>query len=457
MRRAKKESKFFIVLLLLMFFCWTSNAAQNDVTVIEDRYSSLILSLSQAIITENDNLNSMEEQYRQTGTIKKILASEIEAYKILISSQTNILLLPQSKVKDLEQALSDLFLAIRNIQIHLKDFKKKLDFYGQAVLLRDEQEKLNQERYAALDKKDQAEKNIGVLLDKYKKLLLILKKERKYLGDIKIFYGNKHGAFEKIENDILELSKKVEGRIKERKKQNLFKRKGNLLNYLNIDEFKKESARLLINIRRNTDNLVFIDSSTILLKNYGYSVFSVIIIFIFWITLLIRTKRLLSKVTLYSPWDKRPWCTVFIKLFQSSLPLSGTFFYFYILSKINHFFIFHRFLSLTADVFLVFLISRWCLESMALLPGDGKKEDFRFVIFHTRIFIYLVRYLSIGYLFLGLFLGEASVVLFLVRITAGIRFCIWNILFWKNLKHKMAAIQKPASEKKRWFRPILAV
>ena len=166
----------------------------------------------------------MKAQLQQLDTLQKAIQTEIEAYKSQNAAHSQLLLVPQLRIEDLERALKNNRLALRTLDERVKTFQERWD--STSILLKQVSDRIELARTQVADIKqsklpaDQQQK-----LEAATRKLLEVLQEKKALGE----------RYLKISGDLLDqmktaqaekaaLGEKLATQLAGRQKGSLFKR-----------------------------------------------------------------------------------------------------------------------------------------------------------------------------------------------------------------------------------------
>jgi len=90
----------FLTLLLGLSFLPDKGAAQEKEKEAPEKkieYTDLKNSIEKTLITEKENIDQLKDQLKSVQSLKKAVTTEINAYKIQLSSYGDLLLIPKTK------------------------------------------------------------------------------------------------------------------------------------------------------------------------------------------------------------------------------------------------------------------------------------------------------------------------------------------------------------------------
>jgi len=131
-------------------------------------------------------------------------------YKIQLSSYGNLLLIPKTKIENLEKAWTDNRASLDSISANLKETNQKLITVNESLQRTEEQHALNEKQLAEIKTQGAKDPQTAALLSNLEVLIKNLSTERNLLEKLNKIYSEQKDCMEDIQNALAELSKKFE-------------------------------------------------------------------------------------------------------------------------------------------------------------------------------------------------------------------------------------------------------
>jgi len=338
MAMKKTNTNHFIIIVFLTLFLGLSflpdrGAAQEkekEASKEKVEYIDLKISIENALNTEKENIDQLKEELNRAQGLKKAMATELNVYKIQLSSYGNLLLIPKTKIENLEKAWTDNRASLDSISANLKEIDQKLITVNESLQRAEEQHVFNKKQLAEIKTQGAKNPQTAALLSNLEVLIKNLSTERNLLEKLNKIYSEQKDRMEDIQNALAELSKKFELQIYERKKQELFERGINPLKALELKQIGKELNRLPEKILSMFSKDFWAKELTAIWNSENFLIFTFFIIFIIFQLLLFRLKNYCKSLEL-KPFSKQYPCRLLVlQLFHRSLPLMGTVLFIYL-------------------------------------------------------------------------------------------------------------------------------
>jgi small-conductance mechanosensitive channel len=391
-------------------------------------YSDLNASIDQTIVKEKENRNGFTQELMRARESETVYKSDLSALKVQYSVYSNLVIMPETDVKAMEQAFSDNLAKqalVASVMADLKDKKVKVKtILGQT----EEQIRLNSEQLDAIknDKRSPANDYLKPV-DKLEELQSILNEKKKTLATLAGIYDDYSGQYGELEKQFASLSVTFDNEIKHRKKQDLFQRKKNVL-------FSKKTSEMMDDVRELLAVPKILISKDQWATNLGihegndYS-YAVIfgLLFIFFQYVMIKGKDLVRFIK-EKPYVKESfWGNFTATLFEKSIFILGNL---VLLSVCDSFLNLRLKFPLIEPIeqgLVVFLLSRWSLDFLKMFPRSEEGFPPDALISMLRRIVRLFRYFSLIYIAGLWFLSVDNVLFVLIRMAFAV--IIWLELF----------------------------
>ena len=144
-----------LILLFTVNILANPAVAQEANTPSGTDYKVLEESIEDAIRLETANLQKLKSRLEQLQQTNQAVSTEINAYKVQISTHGNLLLLPNTDIKHLERARSDNHIAFKNVAPRIKNLEQNLASIRTEQVQTEAQIRLNKDQLESLKKDNQ--------------------------------------------------------------------------------------------------------------------------------------------------------------------------------------------------------------------------------------------------------------------------------------------------------------
>ncbi|MCJ7615579.1 MAG: mechanosensitive ion channel [Desulfobacterales bacterium] len=428
----------FLTLLLGLSFSPVRGAAQEkgkEASTKNVEYIDLKISIENALNTEKENIDQLKDQLKSAQSLKKAVTTELNVYKIQLSSYGNLLLIAKTKIETLEKAWADNRASLDNIAANLKETNQKLITVNESRQRTDEQHALNEKQLAEIKTQGAKDPQTTNLLYKLQELTKHLSTKRELLEKLNGIYSERKVQLENTQKALVELSKKFEQQINEKKKQELFERGINPLKALELKQIGKELNRFSEKILSMFSKDFWVNELTAIWNSENFLIVTFFIIFIIFQVLLFRLKNYCSNLERKPFCEQYPWRLRVLQLFHRSLPLMGTILFIYIYARIRLFYSTAPLIQIVIYILLIFLFTRWGFDLLKLWNQEKRYQISEQVLSHLRLLLIIIRIFAIPYVILAWLIGSASIILLILRMVFEIFLLSWNVLFLKHFNN----------------------
>jgi len=397
----------------------------------------MLVSLESALEGQKADLVDLQAQVQQLGTLQNAIQSEINAYESQNAAHGQLLLVPQLRVEDLENALKNNRLALRTLEERIKSFQERWD----SVSILQQQ---------VTDRIDVAQKQVADVRqaefpgDQQKRLeattrkLLGVLQEKQKLGERYLtICGGLLDQMKAAQAEKTAIGDKLAAQLESRKKESLFKR-SDPFRGLNAKAFKEELQLAWSRVK------AFFSAGTwraqwtqIRMGGFARWTFFLAVLIVV-LALQGRLRRLLRRLEAECEAPERYYRRLTIYLLRHSLLFISMALLFGIYSS-QQISIFNIGLGrLLFWTFLVLAITRWGLDYLA--HGFRGPDTALRVVFtrHLNRFFRVFRMAALISILLIWILGREGLLYWLVRILVSAVFLAWAWVFWQQMN---AAVQ----------------
>ena len=445
-----RNSEFKFLTLLLISLVLTleilpcSASAQDTNNTSGPDYQILEKSIEDTIRLETDHLQRISNQLKQLQHTNQASITEINAYKVQISTHGNLLLLPDTDIRHLEKARSDNHIAIKNVEPRIKYFEEKLALLGSQLEQTKGQIQLNKDQLDSL-KEDNRETRDAV--QDLRQLMKVLAAKQDALNEARNIYQQTIDQFEGILSGLEELATKFDKKVTQRKKQFLFSRTHGPSILFNKDALLSEIQTFKARIHQLSLKETWLKELRTDWKSGQSLLISLFLIYCILHFLLIKMNRYLKRHVDQEKLHETSYQHITFKLLQQSLYLSGLTGFGYIYSSLSGLYNNISVIKLAVLILMVFLFTQWGHGFLTLWIGRrpwlGEKPT---RLLHS--LIGFIRYFSIAYIGIN-WVQDTHALMLLARLLLETYLLIWLFIFWKACTQSFhapkATLPKPAT------------
>ena len=427
-------TKHFVYLIgTLFFFVFFSyeGFAQDlkpQSSEITRQYKSQLDTILKTITAENEHLENFKSLVRQVDEQKRPFEEKLNAYKLNLSAHGNMLLLPANRTEDLERALLDNRTSIERIEGPLKDLTKKIETVNQIANQSEELFQINQKQLTDAKERKTDDQDVNILTQNLQFLLGIIRSKQDLLTQLKDTYAERLFQLKEIQHALAVLSLKFEQKIKEKKRQDLFQRKGNLLLLLGWEKIGDEANHLKQKLQLLASRNFWTKELDVVWRFGSFILLTFFLLFGFILFLLRRLCRYCDGLQSLPFFAQHPHRMTAFTLFNQSMPLLGSAVFLYTYAQTQLLYSAVPVVRVIVDILWTLLISRWWLGYLKLKSKDSPYADLGNRI---RSLIIIVRSFVFAHLILDWLIENNSVILLLGRMFFESALLVWFFYFLK--------------------------
>jgi small-conductance mechanosensitive channel len=394
--------------------------------------------IEKTLSAEEDNLTQLKEQLQQARALKETVDMEIDAYKLQMSVHGNLLMFPTSDVADLEKAQGEHRLVTEKISGRLANLTEKRDSIEQVGQQAEQKAELNEKQLKekeATGFRDAAAKTRGKQL---KNLRKFISDEIRIIHDIRDVYTNRINQLDQTQKALSGLTERFELQIKNRKKQDLFRKGYSLLTAPGWHAIREElqgDARQLRQARKKSFWME--QTQDIWTKGHGspQTFFMLLGIVLF---LSLRLRKYCVLLEKRPSMAYRPWGSITIRLIKRSLPLLGAVLFLYAYAQARLIYSSVPFVPVILYVLIVFLFCQWEFGMLKAWQGYDASHTFASMRFRLQGLVLTAGLFAMTHVIVSWLLGKESAMLSLLRIAFEVAILVWAILFLKMFRRDFA-------------------
>ncbi len=410
---------------------------KNDASIAESsdltaQYETLKKSIDKTLKNENATVVHLEKKRVALEEEKQALLAELNAYKIKLSTNGNILLSPQTRIELIVQAWTDHQADQASIAEKLKNMKTQRDEINQLRLQTDEQFTLSQKQLHEIDTDVPNVAEIQVLVDRMEKRIRILVRNLEFLEHHLESYNLLVEKLENTHTEFTDLSSKFKHQIEERKKQALFMRQEQFSISLIAKQIKAE-AELLFRLILRLFSIDFWRNTNMMQDRNFFPLISSILLFGISQLLLLRFRRYWV-AKLHKNAILAPWRSFAFDLFLRSLLLCGALLFFYIFTHIHKLHTAIPIMRPLLHILIGWQFTQWIQDFLKL--GNLRKKNMAPGILNSRLIrlIFLIRAFVTVYVMMAWRLGINGALPQCLRILFLAAIVLWTVRFWIAFK-----------------------
>lgn len=394
-------------------------------------YQTLAQSFEKAIEIENKKLHSRKHRLSQLQDQQKELQNLYGRYQTMISTQSNLLLLPSTELQALEQAATQQSVALNTIQKNLSEFADKESELDQAKQEAAEQIAFYKNQVEGIKGQTPKTPVYKDLLNKLNTLIDLMTAREKAIGSMIDIYAARQKDFSDLEKDVSAVAAKFQSAIEQKKKSRILNRTESPLIQIFKGGLRGEPGLLFSKIKSIAALSFWHKPDEVTWDAYS----------MFLATFLILLSLMEAVLYLFSWYCGRMkekchsqenfWQYVTMRLLQRSLPIVGavTFLYFYPIQPVYLLTPLFALKPLLIRFLIILLGVQWGLVFIRAIREESEDPLFLKLYPLLRIFFYGLLVFGAGYIMVGRILCENCLGLVTWRLLFEAALVIWAIYF----------------------------
>ncbi len=395
------------------------------------QHSDLRQSIEKTVKAEEENIRQLREQLNQVQGLKETFDRELDAYKLQMSVHGNLLLLPTTEISDLEKARADHQLTLDTIAARLRKLSEKRGAMDEVRRQTEEKYTLNEKQLTEIKAAASRDALAKTRLGQFEMLLQLTSSERQIIDEIRDVYTKRMTQLEQTQQALSALSERFDQEIRNRKKQDLFKRKQSPLASLGWTSINEELGRLAGQVSLLVMVDFWLTETHAVWPSGGFPLVTFVLLFGIFYFLFLRLRRYCVLVGQRPVMSSHPWGSLTLKLIQRSLPLLGATIFLYMYAQVRVVYSGVPLVRVVVYILLIWLFCRWELDLLKMWRKGDKPPVSEPLIFRLRVMIVATRAFAIAYVILSWMIGGGGAILFLCRAFFEVAFLVWSVSFWK--------------------------
>jgi potassium-dependent mechanosensitive channel len=428
----------FFYFLLCFFIPFYSSAQQKPADIITEKsgIEEFKQSVAKAISNEKEKLDELKRQLSGIEETQKTLKEELNAWAIQISARNNLLLLPDTRLKDLEEARSTTQATIASISDKIKKLEQRAVTVDLLLLKATELFLVNESQLKEFKDQSPRTQAMQSIIKDLQVLSTLFSSKKATLDKIQQIHRHNIQEFNLSRKALAELEDKFESQIQLRKKEELFNRTSDIFFRVGIKPLLDEFSQVMTHIASFFSKSFWENELSIFWRSSDFYTFSSLLLFLISILLFFRLGRHIDCFLRNPKMELFPWTSLTMTVFRRSLILLGILTFFYIYSgilKINsETSLFHLVLTFLN----IWLLTKWPIDLLRLWNNEHRPNLPFTVHLRIRLLIDSIRYFAMVYVFLEWLISNTSIILVLGRFIFEISLLIWTACFWRLLRRQ---------------------
>ncbi len=441
----------FLLGLLLLFRAAGAPAAPSPASggAAAKPHDSFNRSVLKTIALERENIGKLKEQATALQASQEGFRAAINAFRLQLSTQGNLLLSPTMDLEVFERAASENRTALEEVKNRNQEASQQLESIQQASLKNEEQYQLNREQLEQLKAERPAPRRTRSLVKNLTTLLQLLEEKRALYGPLVERYSTRKKTFEELQTQFKRLGDQLDAQIEQIRKQLLFQRQDTPLQITQwrqlLTELKQVQGRL-----RQAMTVGFWRKELIgIWKMEGLLAFSLTLLLLITLGVFYRIRRHTRSLAARPFYSGYPWRLLSFQVLTNSLPLLGLLLIMEVITHVRQVNGFSVLIPIQSILWTL-LVSRWWLDALDGLCRWPQPQVAAHAG-HLRFLVRFCRWFAVVYILADWLITGTSFTLFLLRALFETGLLIWALSLRRRRERTVAA-GKPASP--RWSRPV---
>jgi hypothetical protein len=299
------------------------------------QHRDLSQSIEKTLRTEEENIRQLREQLNQVQGLKETVDRELDAYRLQMSVHGNSLLLPTTEISDLQKARTDHQVTLDTIAARLRKLSEKRDAIDEVQRQTEEKYTLNEKQLAEIKAEATKDASAKTRLGQFETLLQLISSERQIIDEIRGVYTKRMTQLEETQQALSALTERFDQEIRNRKKQDLFKRKQGPLASFGWTSVNEELSRLAGQVALLVTVDFWLKETQAVWPSGGFPLVTFVLLFGLFYFLFLRLRQYCILVGQRPVMSSRPWGSLTLKLIQRSLPLLGSTIFLYTYAQVR--------------------------------------------------------------------------------------------------------------------------
>jgi len=429
------------------------NAAKTQ----PDASSGYQQTVETTILNEKQTLEELKACHKLAEDDKRALLTEMNAYRIQASAYSNILLLPQTPTRDLENAWTQNVNAMYAADQKIKDLAEKIADIDKQLTDVTEQIDLNNQQLQDFQTGATQDVQTNGIKKNIQNLINLLMARQNRLTKIKAIYANQETQLQDVHQTMVDLSKRFDEQIQTRKKQELFQRAESPMKTLSVEQIQNDVQEFVIRVQSLLSLQFWMDHSQNIWATGAYFQIVSILILAVSVFFLFRMRGYFIRTVAPLESGQFPWRNLGITILHRSIIWIGLTVFWYAYIQIRGLWVSSPLLRMMFNMLLLGLFTRWALDTLLewnrlMVPRISKAVGrlLKFLIIGVSL-------LSGILIILGWLMALGNIIQIFFRMIMEIGLVIWMVIFIRTVKSEIDLAYSPLPKKFRIIKSSASV
>ena len=428
----KLHAKACVVCIFVLCLLLPAGAAEMLPVENGEQSQALRQAITESLQLEKDLLVTLEKDQEKMLSLTPELKAELEDYKILYTTYTN--LLSAQQIPDpysLEQADAHVKAAQVRVRDRLDLLTKRFSVIQSMRTGLNEQQAINTAYLKELRKTRKHDSQEAAFIENLQSLIDVIYQKRQRLDKMHEFYQTSITQFNGIKEDLGSLSNRISTRLNETRNASQRMRRTSLTTADVREKLIKETDAWRTQLQRLLSPAT-IKNEVDLMRKSGDKVLTLpILLFVLMVALILRLRRYFPRLMEKPAFAKCPAFLLALRLFNRSALLLLIALFLLAYTQADGLYVATHMFILSSLV-QIFLLTKWGLDA---IPGLEEAAGFTVApAFQRRLraLLVLIRYYIAIYLVLAHLAQTDSLLLSWMRLAFAVLLLIWCLDFWKT-------------------------
>lgn len=439
-----------IMALVFLVMAASPGRAQED--GVAENPDALAESVAEALKTETENLEKLENRLVQVREAKKQAADQISAYKIKYAIFSNQLLKPQTATGELEKSWLEIQNTGRTLSGWIAEVKSKKQIIAPVLEQVKNQVSLTEKQIAEISTEAAATPAEADIRKQLRKLLAIQKEKQEIITSFNGISDEIGTSLAEAESLFRDLSAQFDEAIQKRKKKELLERQTSLVS-IGFKQMIGEIIGIPSSLKSIADRSFWTAQLGFAGSAGGIHAVSFALLLVMILGMMFRSRYYLKRLIAHPELEDKKWSRLTLSVLQKSSFMLGATLFLFFYAEFGPFGAIPPIVQALLNIFLVWLFSAACRD---VLKFYGRGETVflpeKPLVF-LRLLITMVRWFGITYILFS-WLGAGPTALIAWRLLFEIILYGWTIVFWNTLRK--APVSEITGEPSKWSSVIHA-
>jgi small-conductance mechanosensitive channel len=403
-------------------------------------YQTLAESFDQALEMENQDLERVSDALTSLEAESAEMENRVNQIQLMVSTYSNLVLLPSIEIQDLEQAENRQGIAMSYLQEQIQKSKEEKAKWEKALEETVQQIDFYKNQKAEITSQPP---NISVNLEivsRLDTLINLLDTKRKQKEKILDIYSKRLERQNSLLQTLEPLSVRIHEQIEIRKKSRILEHEPNPVSRIFKGELKENALWAVDKISKLISHSAWQKPGVVSWEEYG--LFLALFLFLLGVfqAVLYGCGKYCATLMQRSFEDDRFWHYIIAKLIKKSLPWAGTiaFLYFYPVRAVYRMTPFFALLPLLIDILILIMVVRWGKIFLRALAARISDPLFHYVYRPFSRLLFGILIFGVGYLLISNIICAGCIGLTAWRLVFEILLLGWFMHFF-HVFYKFAA------------------